>query len=171
MVPGAKVARGTSMNDNTKLIQGLQQAWKREIAGEKTYRDLARQAPSAEQRDILNRLADAEQRHAERWAARLRELGSGPPEFKESWLERVRRWVLVQSGTENALRNIEATEESDTAAYAALAATATDEQDRAAVRATETEERAHRRLTGEMGQPVGAQAQLDRLMQREKWHV
>lgn len=160
------------MNDNAKLIDGLKAAWIREIAGERTYRELARRAPSADKRDILNRLADAEQRHAERWAARLKELGSAPPEFNESLVDRIRRWVLVQSGTENALRNIEATEESDSAAYASLAESATDEKDRAAVRATETEERAHRRLTGEMGGPPAApQAQLDRLMQKEKWHV
>lgn len=159
------------MNDNQKMIEGLQAAWKREIAGERTYRELARRAGSPEQRDILNRLADAEMRHAERWAARLNELGSAPPEFQESAVDRWKRWILVQSGTENALRNIEATEESDSAAYAALAAAATDEKDRQAVRATETEERAHRRLTGEMGQPANAQAQLDVLMKREKWHV
>ncbi len=159
--------------DNAKLIEGLKAAWKREIAGEKTYRELAQRAPSAEQRDILNRLADAEARHAVRWETRLKELGSAPPEFNESLFDRMRRWVLVQSGTETALRNIEATEDSDSEAYAALAKSATDEQDRAAVRATETEERAHRRLTGEMSGPpsANAQAQLDNLMQREKWHV
>jgi VIT1/CCC1 family predicted Fe2+/Mn2+ transporter len=85
----------------------------------------------------------------------------------------MRRWVLVQSGTENALRNIEATEDSDSAAYAELAAEARDERDKRAVRSTETEERAHRRLTGEMsGSPsANAQAQIDTLMKREKWHV
>ncbi len=159
------------MDNNQKLIEGLQAAWKREVAGVETYRELARHARSTEQRDILNRLADAEQRHAGKWEARLKELGSAPPAFRESFFERARRWVLVQSGTETALRNIEAAEESDSAAYAALAESATDEQDRAAVRATETEERAHGRLIGDLTQPAAPQARLDSLMQREKWHV
>lgn len=160
------------MDENAKLIEGLRAAWVREIAGAKTYRELARHAHSNEQRDILDRLADAEQRHAEKWAARLRELGSQPPEFHESPLDRVRRWVLVQSGTETAMRNIEATEESDIAAYEALAASSTKEQDRHSVHETETEERAHRRLMNDMKAPAAAPAaRLESMLKTEKWHV
>jgi len=159
------------MDDATKLIEGLQAAWKREIAGARTYRELARRAHSTDQRDILNRLAEAEERHAETWAARLKELGSAPPEFRESLFERARRWVLVQSGTETALRNIEASEDSDTSAYAALAASAASEQDRAAVRATEGEERVHGKLLSDMTQPPSPQARLESMLKTEKWHV
>lgn len=159
------------MDDHGRLIDGLKAAWKREIAGAKTYRDLARNAHTTEQRDVLNRLADAEERHAAKWETRLRELGSEPPEFRESLLERAQRWVLVQSGTESAMRNVESTEESDIAAYQALAASSKEEKDRASVRETETEERAHRRLMNDMSQPAQAQAQLETIMKREKWHV
>ncbi len=159
------------MDDNKKLIEGLQAAWLREISGAKTYRELAKNAHSTEQRDILDRLADAEERHADKWATRLRELGSQPPEFHESLLDRVRRWVLVQSGTEAAVRNIEATEESDIAAYEALAASSNQEQDRKSVRETETEERAHRRLMNDMKAPPAPQARLDSMLKTEKWHV
>ncbi len=160
------------MDDNDKLIEGLKAAWQREIAGTKTYRELARHSHSPEQRDILDRLADAEQRHADKWAARLRELGSAPPEFHESFLDRARRWVLVQSGTETAVRNIEATEESDIAAYEALAASSKQEQDQRSVRDTETEERAHRRLMSDMQAPAGGpQARLESMLKTEKWHV
>ena len=160
------------MDDHRKLVEGLQAAWKREIAGAKTYRELARHTRSSEQRDILDRLADAEERHAEKWAARLKELGSAPPEFRESPLERIQRWVLIQSGTESAMRNIEATEGSDIAAYEELAASSIEERDRQAVRATETEERAHRRLMNDMAPPAAAaQQELDRRMKRENWHV
>ncbi len=159
------------MDDSAKLIAGLQAAWKREISGARTYRELARRADSTEQREILNRLANAEERHADKWATRLTELGSAPPEFRESLFERARRWVLVQSGTQTALRNIEVTEDSDSAAYAALAESATDEKDRSAVRATETEERAHGRLIRDTTQPQAPQARLDSMMKTEKWHV
>jgi VIT1/CCC1 family predicted Fe2+/Mn2+ transporter/rubrerythrin len=159
------------MENDGKLIQGLQAAWKREIAGVKTYRELALHAHSTEQRDILNRLADAEERHALKWETRLKELGSAPPEFRESFFEQARRWVLVQSGTETALRNIESAEESDSAAYSELAASATEEQDRMSVRATGTEERAHGRLLTEMTQPPAPQARLESMLKTEKWHV
>lgn len=156
------------MQDQTKLIASLQAAWKREMAGVKTYRALAERARSKQQRDVLNRLADAEERHAQTWEKRLRELGSAPPEFRESLRERLWRWILVQSGTENALRRIEQSEESDTQAYAALAATVTSEQDRAALRANESEERVHGQLLTEMANP---QARLDVILKKEKWHV
>lgn len=156
------------MQDQAKLIASLQAAWKREMAGVKTYRALAERARSKQQRDVLNRLADAEERHAQTWATRLRELGSAPPEFHESLRERLWRWLLVQSGTENALRRIEQSEESDTQAYAALAATVTSEQDRAALRANESEERVHGQLLTEM---VNPQARLDVILKKEKWHV
>jgi len=159
------------MNDKTRLIAGLQAAWKREIAGAKTYRALAERARNREHRDILNRLADAEERHAELWAARLRELGSAPPVFRESLLERLRRWVWVQSGTENALRQIEAMEDRDTSAYADLMQTTTDEKDRAAVHATEIEEKTHAKLLGEMTQPPAPVARLEAMLKTEKWHV
>lgn len=156
------------MEDKAKLIASLQAAWKREMAGAKTYRALAEHARSKQQRDVLNRLAEAEERHAQTWDARLRELGSAPPEFRESLRARVWRWILVQSGTENALRRIEQSEESDTKAYAALATTVTTEQDRAALRANESEERVHGQLLTEMTTP---QARLDGILKKEKWHV
>jgi VIT1/CCC1 family predicted Fe2+/Mn2+ transporter len=94
-----------------------------------------------------------------------------PPEFRESFFERARRWVLAQSGTETALRNIEATEESDTAAYAELVSAATEEKDRVAVRATGTEEKVHGKLLTEMSQPTSPQVRLESMMQTERWHV
>lgn len=159
------------MNNNAKLIAGLQAAWKREIAGAKTYRALAEHARSREHRDILNRLAEAEERHAETWAARLRELGSAPPEFRETLIERFRRWIWVQSDTETALRQIEAMENSDTSAYADLMQATTEEKDRAAVRTTEIEEKTHAKLLGELTQPPAPVARLEAMMKTEKWHV
>ncbi len=159
------------MDNNAKLIQSLQEAWKREMAGAQTYRELARRAASEEQRGILNRLADAEERHAQKWETRLKELGSAPPQFRESFIERARRWVLVQSGNDNAMRRIESVEDSDSGAYAQLAADAVEEKDRAAVRATEIEEKAHEKLLGAMTAPGALQVRIDAMMKTEKWHV
>lgn len=156
------------MSNNTKLIAGLQAAWKREIAGAKTYRALAQRARSKSERDVLNRLADAEEHHAQTWATRLRELGSAPPEFREAFVERAKRWALVQSGTANALRRIEQAEEDDTAAYAELGAAAREEKDRAALRANEREEKVHGKLLTDIATP---QARLDGMLKKEKWHV
>lgn len=116
----------------------------------------------------MERLAEAEERHAQTWAARLRELGSAPPDARESFIERARRWVLVQSGTANALRRIEQSEERDTVAYAELSAAAREEKDRAALQVNAREESAHNQVLAELTTP---QARLDVLLKREKWHV
>ncbi len=159
------------MDDNKKLVQGLLAAWTREISGVKTYHELARRADSAEQRDILNRLADAEARHAETFAARLRELGSEPPAFHENFFERARRWVLVQTGTENAVRNLEAFEDDATQAYADLVAADPKEASRTIVSAMQTEEKVHGKVLADMSQPAAPQARLESMLKTEKWHV
>lgn len=159
------------MDSNAKLILGLQAAWKREMAGVKTYRVLAARARTTEQRDVLNRLAEAEERHAENFAARLTDLGSAPPIFRESWIERMQRWALAQSGTENAMRNLEAFEQDATQAYGELVAAETDEKNRASIGAMLTEEKVHGKLLTEMSQPTAPVARLDSMMKTEKWHV
>ena len=40
-------------NDNKKLIEGLKQAWKMEVAGARTYRELASRERDADKRAIL----------------------------------------------------------------------------------------------------------------------
>jgi VIT1/CCC1 family predicted Fe2+/Mn2+ transporter/rubrerythrin len=154
-----------------KLIEGLRAAWKQEISSARLYRELARRARASSQRDIMIRLAEAEERHAEKFAARLRELGSAPPEFRESFGARARRWLMLQMGTDAALRNAEASEDTATAQYADLAANETQAESRADVRAMQIEEQAHSRLLSEMTQPPAPSVRLDVMMKKEKWHV
>ena len=156
--------------DNQKLVTGLQLAWKQEVSGALTYRALAAHAHSKNKRDVLIRLAESEERHAQKFAARLQELGAPAPVLRESWLERAQRWVMVQSGTENAMRLLESFEDKATDAYADLAAAETQEQSRNDVRAMRTEEIVHGKLLNEMSQPT-PQARLDAITKKEKWHV
>ncbi|MBI5300924.1 MAG: VIT1/CCC1 transporter family protein [Chloroflexi bacterium] len=151
-----------------KLIRSLHAAWRQEMSSAKMYRDLARRARSEQHRDILTRMAEAEERHAEKFAARMQELGSAPLEFRESFIARARRWVTVQAGTETALRTAEAAEDDASEAYAALASSETSQTSAAQVRAMQTEEKAHSKVLNEMAQP---QARLDAITKREKWHV
>ncbi len=154
--------------DNQKLITGLRAAWKTEIASAKTYRALALKAHTQHQRAILIRMAEAEERHAENFAARLQELGDAPLEFRESWLERARRWALLQSGMNNALKNAETLEDDASARYAELASAETNAAGRSALRAMQTEEKVHSKTLNEMATP---QARLDVMLKKEKWHV
>ena len=161
------------MDDQTKLVQGLQTAWRMEVAGAHTYHELAKREPNADKRAILERMAEAEERHAEKWAARLNELGAQPGAFQESFSARLRRWVWLQSGTDSAVRSLENAEAYSDRLYDELLATATDAQDRQQLQETQREERAHSRVLDEMIEPAktAPQRKLDQMLSTEKWHV
>ncbi len=144
-----------------------------EVAGARTYRELAKREPNAEKRAILERMAEAEDHHAEKWAARLKELGAQPGVFQESFTARLRRWVWLQSGTDTAVRNLENAEAYSDRLYDELLTNATDAQDRKQLQETQREERAHSRVLDEMLEPSkpAPQRKLDQMLSTEKWHV
>jgi hypothetical protein len=69
---------------------------------------------------VLLKLAATEDKQAERWASRLRELNARLPADRDTLRARLWRWALVQSGTDNALKRIERSEDDNTAAYMLL---------------------------------------------------
>ena len=159
------------MNDQAKLITGLQQAWRDEMASARNYRALADQEPSADRKAILLRLAEAEDRHAANWLARLKELGADPGIYQESTGERTRRWLLVQSGTERAVVKLEAMENDADALYDDLLKVAIG-KDRDQIAEAQREEEAHARVLNDISDAFSpTQRKLNRLLGREKWHV
>jgi VIT1/CCC1 family predicted Fe2+/Mn2+ transporter/rubrerythrin len=164
-----------STADREKFIQGLQKAWKKEIASQRIYRALVEREPDETRRKVLQKLAETEAGHAERWAARLKELGAALPSDRESLGARLWRWVLVQSGTDNALKSIERNEVDDTQMYASLAELAPDEADRTVIRAVQHDEQVHSGAIQRAGGPAASpdstpQAMLDVILHRESWH-
>jgi len=158
------------MNDQAKLIAGLQQAWRDENASARNYQALAEREPNPERKAILMRLAEAEVKHAANWQARLKELGADPGIYQESTSERTRRWLLVQSGTESAVVKLEAMENEADALYDDLLKVATG-NDRDQIAEAQREEEAHARVLNDMtGAFSPTQRKLDRLLGREK-HV
>ena len=158
------------MNDQAKLIAGLQQAWRDENASARNYRALAEREPDANRKAILLRLAKAEDKHAANWLTRLKELGVDPGVYQESTGERTRRWLLVQSGTETAVIKLEAMENDADALYDDLLKVATG-KDHDQIAEAQREEEAHAKVLNDMtGAFSPAQRKLDRLLGREK-HV
>jgi VIT1/CCC1 family predicted Fe2+/Mn2+ transporter/rubrerythrin len=161
-------------NDTAGFVKGLQHAWLREQASVRIYRALAEREPSETRRNVLLKLAATEVQHGERWAARLRELGAPLPPDRDTLRDRLWRWMLVQSGTDNALKRIESTEDDDEAMYVNLARVAPTENDRAVIRTVQQDEQIHSRLVGTAGAApnttIGPQAMLDTIVGREKWH-
>src|SRR6185295_141900 len=75
-------------------IATVEKMWRREVEAATTYRLLAGRESDAKRRDILNRLADQEERHALRWAERISNLTGHLPDRAEverglSWFQRI----------------------------------------------------------------------------------
>ncbi len=155
-----------------KFLSGLLTAWRDEMISAANYKALAAREKDPERRKILERMAEAEDRHAARWAKRLEELGAPPGAFRETFLEKFRRRVLLRSETAVAARMLEAGEASADHLYDALLANAASDADRTSLIEAQREEHAHSRMLGEFeGQASHPQTRLDRLLGREKWHV
>ncbi len=166
------------MNDtgNTeKYIEGLKVALKRERATLRIYAALARREPNPARKQVLMKLSQAEQQHADRWATRLIELGVNVPEYRETFKDAVWRWLLVQSGVDNALARIESAEEDDTHFYGQLMQSAPSDADRQAVESVLRDEQMHQQATSQAGNPSSVQGntpqgRLDAILHRESWH-
>jgi VIT1/CCC1 family predicted Fe2+/Mn2+ transporter/rubrerythrin len=159
------------MSNEAKLIAGLTQAWRDEMASARNYRALAEREKDPHRQGILQRLAEAEEKHASNWQARLKELGADPGTYTESAADRARRWLLVQSGTESAVVKLEAMENEADQLYGQLLAVATD-RDRQQISEAQREEEAHAKVLSEITEAFGpTQRKLDRLLKAERWHV
>jgi vacuolar iron transporter family protein len=161
------------MSQSPTFAEGLRAAWRREMWTALTYRALAERETNASRRDVLLKLAANEQDHAARWSSRLKELGNELPPYSESWRDRFRRWVLVQMGTDIALKRMEDAEDQDTAAYEQLAESAPGDADRAAIASAQADEERHSRLlrSSEPAPSDEPQALLDVILRRERWHT
>ena len=160
---GAGVARA-------ELVAALRQNWRREVEGAHTYRDLAAHEKDAQKRGVLLRLAEAEERHAQKWERKLAELGASPPAFNLSWQHRLKDLVNRGVGTEAALRRMENAEDVDIARYERHARAVTDVEAARMLREVRREEEAHGRVIRDMIAPEGPQGMLDVLLRRERWH-
>jgi VIT1/CCC1 family predicted Fe2+/Mn2+ transporter/rubrerythrin len=153
-----------------QLILALQQNWRREKQGERTYRDLAGREHDANKRAVLLRLAEAEARHAAKWEGKLAELGATPPTLSYTWRDRARDVVRRGIGTDAALRRMEAEEDVDIARYEAHARAISDDEAAQMLREVRREEEAHGRILREMIAPEGPRGMLDVMLRTERWH-
>jgi vacuolar iron transporter family protein len=154
-----------------KLIASLQKVYRREISGVKIYRELSEREHTKERKEILIRLAEAEEKHAQKWKTRLLELGGEVPVQFENIFEKIKRWLLIRTGTENALRRLEETEDKHTAAYEQEAMMFEEKKDIEALKEVEKEEKVHAKILNSMTQPEQPHVKLDSMMKREKWHT
>jgi vacuolar iron transporter family protein len=154
-----------------KNLATVEKMWQREVEAATTYRHLASREHDPRRRDILNRLADQEDRHATRWAERIAlATGQAPDrtavEHGLSWFQRISDPTVV-------LHRLEQEENRAEADYDQLIAHLTDPADRAIAADAMHEERDHatilRTLAG--GSVPSPRSTLDTILRRERWHV
>src|SRR5437763_16925836 len=100
-----------------ETIEVVKRNWQAEVETAQTYRDLAERERDEKRKGILLRMAEAEERHAQRWAKKLVDLGEPIPSLPDSIGRRLKRWLNRALGTEVAIRRMEAAEEKHEAEF------------------------------------------------------
>ena len=162
------------MLNDPESIEALKENWRAELQTARVYRELAGREKEQKRKDILIRMAEAEERHAARWAQKLTELGVPPPELKDSLGQRLSRWWNRLAGLDVAIRRMEAAEDKHEARYRAQSerALADDPDALKFLHEAALEEKAHARVLNAMAPPAsaGPRAALDTILKRERWH-
>ena len=153
-------------------IEALQRNWRAERESSRVYRDLAGNERDERRKSILTRMAEAEERHAERWEKKLAELGAKPALAEEGVRGKVARWWNGLAGADVAIRRMEAEEDRDKARYQAQQqeALGDDEEAQKILKEIALEEKAHARVLRNMTPQLGPQTILDSILKRERWH-
>ncbi len=156
-----------SRTGRQETIGVVRRNWQAEVETAQTYRDLAERERDEKRKGILLRMAEAEERHAQRWEKKLRDLGAEPPVLKD-----MNRWWNKIAGAEIAIRRMEATEERQEAEFhdQAERAFAGEEDVQEFLRKSALEEKAHARVLSAMAPPVSPRTALDKILKRERWH-
>jgi VIT1/CCC1 family predicted Fe2+/Mn2+ transporter/rubrerythrin len=174
------VVSASGAETDQAVRERLLQAWRGEIVAGRMYDLIAQRMPDREA-DILRRMAQAEGSHRQRLEARMTELGIDiPPEASVhvSW------WMRLQARVAPVDRLLAAREAAEDEEVGDLYKRSTgDPVTDGLLRDIRKEERAHSHAVGEIrsGSVDGAgpeppapvhpaQARLDKLLGREKWH-
>jgi VIT1/CCC1 family predicted Fe2+/Mn2+ transporter/rubrerythrin len=158
--------------DRQETVEVVMRNFLAEVETAQAYRDLAEREKDEKRKGILIRMAEAEERHAQRWEEKLRDLGAEPPVLENTLGRRLNRWWNKIAGANIAIRRMEAAEEKHEAEFR-------EQRDRALageldvrefLRATAVEEKAHARALNAMAGPPSPRTALDAILKRERWH-
>jgi VIT1/CCC1 family predicted Fe2+/Mn2+ transporter/rubrerythrin len=166
-----------------EVVERLLQAWRGEIEAGAVYELVARRERDPERARILRRIAEAEGRHRRRLERRMRELGIAVPDPASVKLS---PWLRLQARLAPVERLLAAREaaETDEVEDVYFRPTGDEETDRL-LRELRRDERSHSLAVAEMRggdgaqaaapappahSPSPAQARLERILGRERWH-
>jgi VIT1/CCC1 family predicted Fe2+/Mn2+ transporter/rubrerythrin len=164
--------RAKEMMEPARYIGELKKAWRDENIAALTYIAAAEMEKDPARREIFEKMAAEERKHAGRWEARLHQLGAHPGGFRLTFSERIRLRNLLARGTGAVADAMEGAEKEAGGFYEALLSLAPTEEDRAAILETRNEESGHDKVLGEIGtagpHPSG---RLKGILGKERWHV
>jgi vacuolar iron transporter family protein len=172
MTHGSKNRHLRHGSRSQETIDVVKRNWRAEVETARVYRELATREVDEKRKGILLRMAEAEERHAQRWERKLADLGEAAPILTDTVVSRFKRWLNRALGTEIAIRRMEAAEEKHEAQFR-------DQRERVLVgehdvkdflRESALEERAHARALQSMVPQLGPRTVLDTILKRERWH-
>jgi vacuolar iron transporter family protein len=153
-----------------QYLASLEKMWRQEVEAAATYRLLSEREPDQRRRDILLRLAAAEDQHAARWAERIQARTGALPDPGDvrqslSWVQKIGDMSII-------LHRLEQEENVVEDEYARLTSSSSDPADRLVAEEVAREERDHARtLRALAGPPPTPGTMLDSILRRERWHV
>jgi VIT1/CCC1 family predicted Fe2+/Mn2+ transporter/rubrerythrin len=161
-----------------EAVERLLEAWRGEIQAGAVYELIAQRERDPERAGILRRMAEAEGGHRRRLEARMRELGVPVP---DPGTVRLSPWLRLQARVAPLDRLLAAREAAETDEVDDLYLRPTgDAQTDELLRGIRRDERSHSMAVNEMRSVAPApsprpavppaQARLDRILGREKWH-
>jgi VIT1/CCC1 family predicted Fe2+/Mn2+ transporter/rubrerythrin len=156
-----------------ETIEVVQKNWRAEVETARVYRDLAERERDEKRRGILIRMAEAEERHAQRWEQKLRDMGQPIPQLTDNFWTRFQRKFTRSLGTDIAIRRMEAAEEKHERDFNAQRDRALAHEDdvQEFLRTSALEEKAHARALNAMaGAPATPKSLLENILKRERWH-
>jgi VIT1/CCC1 family predicted Fe2+/Mn2+ transporter/rubrerythrin len=169
---GSKDRQPRQASRAEETIELVKRNWRAEVETAQVYRDLAGRERDEKRKAILLRMAEAEERHAQRWEKKLRDLGEEPPVLKNTIGRRLNRWWNKIAGANIAIRRMEAAEERHETEFREQAdrALAGEKDVQEFLRQSALEEKAHARALNAMAGPPSPRTVLDAILKRERWH-
>lgn len=156
------------MGAQNRLIASIQDVIQGELSSAQTYRLLAKREKDPRKKEILEQLAQVEERHAEEWSRRLVELGGEPPQVRK--VKPLFGWQAYLASPELILRRMEEHEDEAVARYLQMQHWGDERTAEIAQRVMQDEEE-HAHITHALYSASSTEHPVERILKREHWHV
>ncbi|MFY9614960.1 MAG: VIT1/CCC1 transporter family protein [Candidatus Dormiibacterota bacterium] len=165
----------TGTRGTEAIKRRLLENWQEEVQAATIYRRLADREADEKRKKVLAELAETEDRHAQKWAKRLDEMGTRVPERSSVRLPRSLDLSLRFAPVDAVIAHQEAEERRLTGAHAEMTGDSDTDVLLAEISAEDAEHAAALRALLQGVSPTkqpqrNVQTALDRILSRETWH-